>query len=121
MSGPLALLLNRRPRVERQVLTLLRGGRALPHDRHVVHQFRSLRVIAAREGYAVLSPDARFLGADELVLLAWLAMSQRITAPGCRPPSTPELSAAISRCGAVLCRLNLRLYPLTFYSHAIRA
>lgn len=122
MAGSSALLLNRRPRVERQVLALLRGGRgAVSQDRSVVHHFRKLRILAAREGYAVLAPEVQFLGAGERVLLAWIAMSQRTFAPGCRSPSPPELSAVISQCGAALVRLNLRLYPLTFYSHAIRA
>lgn len=122
MTGAKALLLHRRPRMERQVLALLRGGEGMAElDRSIARSFGRLRTLARQEGYVVLPCDAGFLSPDELVLLAWLAMGQRRLTPGCRKPAPPELAAAISECSTALESLRLRLYPLTFYTHWVRA
>jgi hypothetical protein len=122
MKSAKALLIHRRPRVERQILAILRGGEGMAElDRSIASSFSQLRRLARREGYVVLQRDAGFLSSDELVLLAWLAMGQRRLTPGCRKPTPPELAAAISECSTALESLKLRLYPLTFYTHWVRA
>lgn len=77
MAEAKAVLLYRRPRVERQVLAMLRGSDGMASlDKGVARRFSRLRALAEEEGYGVLPLDAKFLSSGELILLAWLAMGQ---------------------------------------------
>ncbi|WP_334185855.1 hypothetical protein [Novosphingobium sp.] len=113
--------LNRRPRVERQVLALLRGREGhCAADDDPGWCFAELRDLARQEGLKIMPPETAFLSSGELTLLSWLARAQRSHAPGCRPPDHPRLAAAIEACARILSRMNLRLYPLTLYAYRIR-
>lgn len=114
--------LNRRPRVERQVLTLLRGREttSIKADKSA-SCFAALRRLAEKEGFRIMPPNTQFVTPCELTLLSWLARAQRTNAPGCQPPRHPVLAAAIDQCAEILGQMDLRLYPLTFYAYRIRA
>ena len=111
--------LRRRPRVERQVLAILRQER----DARVVPGappcFARLRELAAAEGYAILPPDTPYLGEAELTLLSWIAAAQRTVTAGCEPAAHP-LGTVISHCAKILGEMGLRLYPLSLYSPRLR-
>ncbi|MEE4451003.1 hypothetical protein [Novosphingobium resinovorum] len=112
--------LRRRPRVERQVLRILRGGDYPSLDRRVAQDFAALREAARREGHVVLPAEAGYLSDGELMLLAGLAVSQRLVAPGCQEVREGPLAAVIAACAERLTGMGLRLYPLTLYAHRVR-
>ncbi len=106
--------LHRRPRIERRVLAILRGADLVDGDAEKSNAFRRLRHIAARKDMEILSPQTRYLGDDELTLLAWLAAAQRINAADMLPADRC-LFAVIARCARLLEEADLKLYPLTLY------
>ncbi len=105
MSAPFSpIALRRRPALERRALAMLRGGDQNFHadndapasepSRQAAKSralfFAELRRAAARHGIAVQPPGSRLVGEGEMLLLAWLAQEQRVSA-------TRTISAAI-RC-----------------------
>lgn len=114
--------LNRRPRVERQVLALLRGRETTSsRGDEAASCFTALRSLAQKEGFRIMPQETAFVSPCELTLLSWLARAQRTHAPGCQPPRHPILAETIDQCAEALTRMDLRLYPLTFYAYRIRA
>lgn len=112
--------LSRRPHVERQVLAILRGHEGASPNGRVTGEFVRLRDLVQAGGYPILPIDTPYLGAGELLVLSWLAVAQRVVAPGCKGPSQSDLASAIGACAATLTEAGLRLYPLSLYAHRLR-
>lgn len=111
--------LNRRPRVERQILAILRGEKGAMPQPPGTTCFLRLRILARRQGIALLPPGTPYLGEGELTLLSWIAAAQRTVPAGFRPANAC-LAAVAARCAGRLGDLGLRLYPFTLYSHHLR-
>ncbi|MPS68674.1 hypothetical protein ACLIMP_17440 [Novosphingobium aerophilum] len=108
--------LRRRPRVERRVLSLLRGEETLAEHAAC---FVRLRTLATRRALTVLQPGTLYLGDDELTLLGWIAAAQRQVSRRFRPDDRC-LAASIERCAGILDEAGLHLHPLTLYEHWLR-
>ena len=107
------LALRRRTLIERKALALLRGVEdAAPAPAHARRLVR-LRRLAVRGGFAILPPDAPYLGIDELRLLSWIAGAQRAHVSEPAPTADPALNAAISDCAGLFDDMAMRLSSLT--------
>ncbi|MGF7156255.1 hypothetical protein [Novosphingobium gossypii] len=102
------------------MLALMRGGGKMARSVDVADLFAQLRILAAQEGYPIMPGGTPYLSDGELVLLSWLAVAQRMVAPGCKSPGPPRLALAIENCAKVLTAMRLRLYPLSLYAHRVR-
>ncbi|WP_146037385.1 hypothetical protein [Novosphingobium guangzhouense] len=102
------------------MLAILRGHEGAAGGRGVADDFARLRDLARAGGYPVLPVGTPYVGASELMLLSWLAVAQRVVAPGCQAPSQDDLASVISTCAERLSAKGLRLYPLTLYAHRLR-
>ncbi|MCJ2182559.1 hypothetical protein MTR62_07620 [Novosphingobium sp. 1949] len=136
MTGITAFMLRRRALREQRVLRILRGLAgtgaaqaeahaeitALGGDLRALH---ALHALASRLGEAALEirePEAQWLSADEVRVLAWLARAQRKLLPPIAPvpgrPSTANaeqaarLTAAICPAAQALCSMGIRLPAL---------
>ncbi|WP_395396591.1 hypothetical protein WBP07_28355 [Novosphingobium sp. BL-8A] len=104
--------ISRRPRVERQVIALLRGeDTTLIKPRCLVQ----LRHLADSRGITVLPPGANYLSNSELTLLAWIAAAQRTAYRALFPPD-PIIASLVERCALRLCKDGLLLQPFSLYS-----
>ncbi|WP_395396601.1 hypothetical protein WBP07_28405 [Novosphingobium sp. BL-8A] len=110
--------LRRRPRIERQVLAILRGEDDLLLTGSDAQAFAALRQLARSNGFVIHEPKTIYVGDHELALLSWLAAAQRISASHLRPKDR-MLAANIRRCAMLLENAGLRLYPLTLYSRML--
>jgi hypothetical protein len=100
---------------ERMAILLLPGANGAEADHDLLRQFELLRMGARSSGLFILKPSSRFVGIDELKLIAWLTLLQRraidvvIHAP-------EELNDLIRSCAIALDSSGIRLN----YSNVLR-
>lgn len=117
--------LHRRPRQERQVLSLIRtetrgepGGEdsltAIAGD-SAAHWlfFAQLRQLAQDNGLAIQAPGCPYVGTDELQLLAWVARAQRYKAYRENFHADERLTRSIFLCAGLLAGQGISLPSVT--------
>ncbi len=114
MTG-MILPLSRRPRTERRVITIIRGGHHALISDEMARCFERLRRLAADNDLIISPPGTPYIIASELMLISWLASAQRVV-PARPMPDNLCLKAIVRRCAQILSDMRLRLSSLTLYS-----
>jgi len=128
-NGPLApagrMPLHRRPRHERHILGLIRAaarsdddageGTPAPAEDGRTHWlfFFQLRQLAQENGLAIQPQSCRWVGTDELQLLAWIARAQRYRTQGESFHPDERLTRSIFLCAGILTGQGVNLPPVT--------
>lgn len=109
------LLLNRRTRVERRVLAMVRGeyGETMRVDH--AESFAQLKAVMSSQGLNISAIGTPYLSPDELALLTWIADAQRVASTR-RMPEDQAMVASIRRCARTLLDMRLRLSALSLYN-----
>lgn len=117
-----AMTLNRRSCTEQRVIRMLRGDQTEDRALFVYQeQFARLRDLAHRVGLHINVPGTAWLGADELLLLAWLAQAQRVAGYTRSFHSDATLRLTIVHCAGTLNALGVQLPPLTLQHASLRS
>ncbi|MFT3966311.1 MAG: hypothetical protein QM690_10555 [Sphingobium sp.] len=108
------MALRRRSIMEQRVVRLIRGERPDAMPSVPAMQFGRLRDLAVRNALVIHPPGTPFLSVNELTLLGWLALAQRVA--GYRRQFHPDamLTMTVVHCAGTLDALGIHLPPLTF-------
>lgn len=109
------LPLHRRTRVERKILSILRGEEQFPVADGERDPFLTLRALAPAHNLSIQPSGMPYVSQSELTLLALIAAAQRLDGLAATRLN-PEMEAAIKDCAASLSANRLHLSPLTLYS-----
>lgn len=122
-SQPYMRAMPRRPAVEQKILTIIRaatqrierddenGGQRAPRMSAHAALFEALSREAAARALHIRAPDAPFVHEDELRLLAWLAVAQRMAGIPAPLEQDPSFFDLILDCARQLGELGLKLPP----------
>lgn len=109
------LPLHRRTRVERRVLSILRGEERFQIADGEQDPFLTLRALAPAHNLSIRPSSMPYVSQSELTLLALIAAAQRLEGLAATRLN-PEMETAINKCAASLSVNRLHLSPLTLYS-----
>jgi hypothetical protein len=113
VHSPAKMAVHRCSTVDQRVLQMIRGEHdersREPPSQIQLGLFERLRGLATRNGLVIQSPGAPFLSRDELRLLSWLSLAQRV-ATYARPfHSDSKLTLTIVHCAGILEAMGLRI------------
>ncbi len=114
LPRPTAMALKRRSIAEQRVIRMLRGEPTDDRAQFVYQgQFGRLRDLVEQVGMRVSAPGTVWLGANELLLLSWLAQAQRVLGYTRPFHSDATLNLTVVHCAGTLNALGIQLPSLT--------